>query len=405
MGLPVAAIALAGDWPSFRGPSHNGISEEKNWLGAWSGGEPKRLWKQSVGTGYSTVSVSGGRVYTLGNAANTDTLYCFDAGTGKEIWKFSYPQKLDPKYYEGGPSATPTVADDVVYSISKQGDVFCLDAATGREIWRRNVKQEFGLTDSEWGYSGSPFVDGEAVLFNAGAHGLSLNRRTGERLWVSGTAASGYSSFTPVTFAGNRALAVFAAKSLVILDPADGRSLASFPWETQYDVNAPDPVAVGNDLLITSGYKFQEKPGTGASAALVRADGSGLRKVWQTRDLASQLSTPVYYNGYIYGVTGNGDDPSYLRCLDPGTGALKWSSPKASMGNLMAADGKLIWVAGNGELIIVAANPEAYQELARAQVSGGRVWSAPVLANGRLYVRNSKGEVTCVDVKGSGTVN
>ena len=395
----------AADWPWFRGADYNGVSAEKNWLGTWPGGQPKSLWKKNVGTGYSSMTVADGRVYTLGNANNTDTLYCFDAGTGAGVWTFPYAQKLDPKYYEGGPSATPTVAGGRVYSISKQGEVFCLDAATGREVWRKNIKQEFGLAEPEWGFAGSPLIDGDRVFLNAGSHGVALDRATGSKVWVSGTAAAGYSSPVPVTHSGARAIALFAAKALVVVDPKSGGELARFPWETQYDVNAPDPVVVGNDLFITSGYKFLDGPGTGASGALVRPSAGGLQKVWQSRELASQLSTPVFLNGYLYGISGNGNEPSPLRCLDARTGEVKWSSPEAPMGNLMAADGKLIWVAGNGELIVVAAKPDAYQELARAQVSGGKVWSAPVLANGRLYVRNSKGELTCVDVKGTGTVN
>lgn len=397
--------ASADDWPVFRGSNHDGISAEKNWMGPWPAGQPKVLWKKSVGTGYSSMSVASGRVYTLGNAANTDTLYCFEAGSGGENWKFSYAQKLDPKYYEGGPSSTPTVSDGMVYWISKQGEVFCFDASSGREIWRRQVKRELGLADPEWGFAGSALVEGEVVYFNAGTHGIALNRRTGDTVWVSGTAASGYSSMVPLTFAGGRALAVFAAKNLVVVDPVTGKALAQFPWETMYDVNAPDPVLAGGDLLITSGYKFLEKPGTGASAALLRTAGGRLEKVWQTRELASQLSTPVYLEGHFYGVTGNGDEPSFLRCLDARTGEVRWSSPQASMGNLMVADGRVIWVAGNGELIVVAARPDSYRELARAQVTGGKVWSAPVLSNGRLYVRSVKGDLTCVDVKGTGSMN
>lgn len=398
-------MVSAADWPSFRGPDHNGVSAEKNWLGAWPGGQPKLLWKKNVGTGYSSMAVADGRLYTLGNSANTDTLSCLDAATGTEVWAFKYPQKLDPKYYEGGPSSTPTVADGKVYSMSKQGDVFCLDAVSGRELWRKNVKREFDLTEPEWGFAGSPLVDGDVIFLNAGSHGVALDRQTGAKVWVSGTASSGYSSLVPVQVGGDRALAVFAAKALVLVDPKSGRALAQFPWETQYDVNAPDPVLVGGDLFITSGYKFMEGSGTGASGALVRPAAGTIQKGWQSKELASQLSTPVYLNGHLYGISGNGDRPGHLRCLDARTGEVKWSSPEAPMGNLMAADGKLIWVAGNGELIVVAAKPESYQEISRAQVAGGKVWSAPVLSNGRLYVRNSKGEVFCVDVKGNGPVS
>ena len=408
--LGAVVLGLAGglqgeDWPIFRGPAHNGISSEKNWLGAWPGGQPKTLWKKKVGTGYSSMSVAGGRVFTLGNASNTDTLYCFDAATGNETWKLSYPQKLERKYYDGGPSETPTVAGGRVYSLSKQGDVYCLDAASGREIWHTNVKAVYGLTEPEWGFGGSPLVEGNVVFLNAGTRGTALDAATGGKVWSTGSEVTGYSSVVPVTHSGKPALAMMTAKALVVVDPRTGSELGRYPWETQYDVNAPDPIVAGGDLVLTSGYKFQEKSGTGASTVLVRSTAGGFQKVWQSRDLASQLSTPVLINGYLYGISGNGDEPSPLRCVDVRTGELKWSSPPAPMGNLTAADGKLIWVAGNGELIVAAANPGSYQELARAQISAGKVWSAPVLANGRLYVRNNKGDITCVDVRGTGPVN
>jgi len=410
LSFPIVAASLlasatAADWPSFRGPDHTGVSSEKNWLGAWPGGQPKQLWKKAVGTGYSSMSVAEGRLYTVGNAHDQDTIYCFDANSGAELWKASYPQKLDPKYYEGGPSATPTVSAGRVYFISKQGEVRCLEAATGKQVWLRNIRKEYGVEEPDWGFAGSPLVQGNGLFLNAGTHGIALETTQGNKIWASGKDAAGYGSPVPFNFNNQAALAVFGAKALMIVDPKTGQELSRFPWETQYDVNAPDPVVVGSDLFITSGYKFLEGPGTGASGALVRPAAGKSQKIWHSKELACQLSTPVLIGGYLYGITGNGDQPGFLRCLDAKTGDVKWSSPATPMGNLTAADGKLLWVTGKGELVVVEATPTAYQEITRAQVAGGKVWSAPVLANGKLYVRNSKGDVVCVDLKGTGPVS
>src|ERR1017187_4087987 len=133
--------AHGGDWPRWRGPDLNGISTEKGWQAKWPAEGPKQLWKASVGTGFSSFSVSGGRVYTRGNSTNNDWVFCLDANTGQKVWGHSYPGLLDPKNFEGGPCATPTVADEEVYTFSRKGDLFCLDTAKGTVIWSKHLNQ------------------------------------------------------------------------------------------------------------------------------------------------------------------------------------------------------------------------------------------------------------------------
>jgi len=137
--------ASAVDWPRWRGPDLNGVSPEKGWQTQWPSGGPKQLWKASVGTGFSSFSVSDGRVYTMGNTTNTDWVFCLEAKTGKVVWGHSYPCPLAANNFEGGPCATPTVADGRVYTFSRKGDLFCLDAAKGTVIWSKNLNRELGL--------------------------------------------------------------------------------------------------------------------------------------------------------------------------------------------------------------------------------------------------------------------
>lgn len=399
LGAVVGNLALTGaDWPRYRGPNQDGIALEKDWLGAWPGGQPKQLWKGNVGVGFSSVAVVGNRVYTLGHDGakeGQDRIVCLDATTGRELWRKEYPQKLHAKYYEGGTSSTPTVEAGRVYTLSKFGQAFCLEAETGREIWARDLVADLGLKVPEWGFSGSPHLEGDLVVFNVGDFGAALDRATGRDVWKSGPGAAGYGTPVPFQHAGRRALAIFAAKSVVAIDPASGRELWRFPWETQYDVNAADPVIQGDLMYLSTGY--------GKGGAGVKLEPSGPRQLWFNKEIRAQMASPILMGDQVYGVDGSGGEASTLKCLDLKTGALKWASPKAETGVLAAAaDGKLIWVTGKGELVVVRANPEKYEEIARAQVTSGKIWAAPVLANGRLYVRNWKGDLVCVDLRAKG---
>src|SRR5262245_20097500 len=146
----------AEDWPQWRGPHRNGISSERIHTD-WPADGPKILWSAGVGTGFSSVAVSQGRAYTMGNSSNIDTIWCLDALRGKELWKHSYPAQLSPQWYEGGPGATPTVDKGHVFTISKWGDVFCIDAVKGTIIWQRDLRQD-GFKPNRWGYAGSPLI-------------------------------------------------------------------------------------------------------------------------------------------------------------------------------------------------------------------------------------------------------
>lgn len=391
----------AADWPRYRGLAFDGISTEKDAIGQWSGDYPKQLWKASVGIGFSTVTVADGRVYTVGSdgkkQGGKDIIYSFDAATGALVWKHSYDQDLDPKYYEGGPGATPTLADGRVYQLGRHGRALCLDAATGRVIWERDLVKELGVKLPEWGFNGSIHRDGKLAILNVGTHGIALDAATGREVWVSGKEAAGYGTPVPFEHKGRRLLAIFAAKHMVAVDLESGRSVWQVPWTTKYDVNASDPVFSGNYMFLSSGY------GTGCAA--YDLSGNQPRQLWSNTEVRAHMSSSVAIGGYVYGVDGQGGDrESQLKCLDLKTGKVVWTSPNAETGNLAAVDGKLVWLTGSGELVVVEASPSGYKELQRAQVNGGKHWAAPVIANGRAYVRNARGDLVCVDVRGPGPV-
>ena len=377
--------APAADWNRYRGPDVNGISQETGWQTKWPDEGPKQLWKASVGMGFSSVSISQGRVYTLGNSKDVDTVFCFDAATGAVLWKYSYPSPLDPKFYEGGTSCTPTVDAGRVYTLSKSGDFICLDAGKGTLIRSNNVAKELGLKIPTWGFAGSVLAEGNLLILNVGSAGAAFDKTTGAVVWKSAAGESGYATPLPADWAGERVVAIMGAQALNVVKLADGGKVWSFPWKTEYDVNAAAPILQGNQAFVSSGY--------GHGAALIKVTGKQPAVVWESKKMRNHFNSSILWQGYLYGV-----DEGQLSCLDWQTGEVKWTDTKFGKGSLMMADGKLIALSEKGELIIAEASPKAFQVVSRAQVLGGKCWTVPVLANGRVYCRNAKGDLVCVDL-------
>jgi outer membrane protein assembly factor BamB len=387
LGISILPNPSSADWEHYRGPTQNGISVEKLPASLPKDGL-KTLWSAKVGTGTSSITVSGDRVFTMGNANENDTVWCFDAKTGKVLWKYEYPLTLVKRSYEGGTASTPTVDSNRVYTLSHEGDLFCLDAATGKKIWYKHYLQDLGGKRPNWGYAGSPLVEGNLLLCDVGGHGAStvaLDKTTGNTVWKSGDDESGYASPLVAAVAGKKTVVMFKAGHLVGLDLKDGRELWRAEWKTNFDVNAPTPLVSGNRILVTSGY--------GSGAALFEVSASGITELWRSRDLRSHFSSPVLWQGNVYGIDGSASPKASLTCLDFATGALKWKDKAENGGALIIDDGKLVILNELGELLIGDASPTGFKPLLRQQVLPKRCWVQPTIANGRIYCRNNDGEL------------
>jgi outer membrane protein assembly factor BamB len=384
---PAAIGAVGVDWYRWRGPDLNGISKETGWNAQWPAEGPKQLWKQSLGTGFASFSVSKGLVYTMGNSNNTDTVFCLEAGTGKIVWEHSYPCPLAPNNFEGGPCATPTVADGRVYTFSRKANLFCLDAAKGNVIWSKNLNEELGLGIPNWGCAGSVLMEGNLLILNMGAAGVALDPASGKVAWVSGKTPGAYATPVPFNIGADRCLAIFSRQSLIAVKAANGKELWSYPWKTSYDVNAADPILDGDKVFISSGYNH--------GGALLKVSEQAAEKVWENKDMRNHFNNCVLWQGYLYG-----PDDSGLRCLAFDTGDLKWSYGEFGKGSLMVADGKLVALSEKGELIIAEATPAEFKPISRAKILTGKCWTTPVLSNGHIYCRNAVGDVVCLDVSG-----
>jgi len=384
------SFAHAVDWPQWRGANRDGISTEKLSPASWGKDGAKQLWKKEVGTGASSVAVTGGRLYTMGNNGNMDVVFCLDAVTGAEIWRHTYPQQRDPRQFEGGPASTPTIDGDKVYTLSHEGDLFCLTTASGKVLWSKNLQKDFGGNRQRWGYAGSPLVTGNLVILDSGGEGAStvaLDKTTGALKWKVGNDAAGYSSPVAFNLAGTHCVAVFKGDGLVGLNAANGRELWRYRWKTSYEVNAPTPIVSGDKIFITSGY--------GTGCALLQLRPGKATEIWRNKNMRSQLGTPVLVQGYIYGIDGNVGGGE-LRCLDLGNGEIKWQQ-NIGGGALIAAGGHLLALNERGELIVAEASPTSYREVARAQVLGGHCWVAPAVADGKIYCKNNQGSLVCLE--------
>lgn len=393
--LFVAAAApsavRAADWPNWRGPNHNGVSSESDWLDHWPTGGPTVAWKASVGIGFSGFCVANGRVYTAGNTDNADTLFCFDAESGKPLWKYSYPADLGDKYFEGGPTATAAVEGGHSYFCSRWGDVFCFDAASGKVIWQTNVHKETGCRIPDWGFACSPLMYKNWVVLNMGEAGVALDQSTGKIVWKSGKKESGYSTPLPVEFNG-QPLALFANyDAYLAVNLETGKELWHVRWLTQGGINVADPLVSGDKFLISSGY--------GKGSELLQMTDADPKLVWKNRELGSHISPGVLIGHYAYLNTGQAATGGPLTCIDFDTGQIKWQSPHIGAGGLIAADGKLIALTERGEIMVAPATPDGFNPTARAKVLTGKTWAPPVLANGRIYIRNAAGDVVCLDVR------
>ncbi len=380
----IAVRTQAADWAAWRGPDQNGISAESGWKPA---GIAKELWKKNVNAGYSTVAVADSRLFTMGNADEKDTVYCLNPETGAEIWTFSYPCGKGGGH--AGPRATPVVDGDRVYTCSLEGDVHCLEVASGKKIWQQAALAQ-DAERTKWDLSGSPLVVNSLVLINVGDHGAAFDKQTGRAVWQS-PGTGGYA--TPVIFGSEtRSLAaIFGQNAIHAVDVKTGRKVWALPWQTKHDINAADPVLVEDDLFISSGY--------GRGCALLDVTGDMPKVKWQNTNLKNHFTSAIALEGNIIGCDGN-TGRGKLVSIDAATGEVNWSED-LGFGAPILVDGKIIFLNEKGTVTIGIPSKTGFKVLASHSVIAkpGKCWNMPVLSNGLLYCRGSRGPLVCLDLR------
>jgi len=371
-------------WTEFRGPRRAGHYQQQPVRTDWPSGGLVPAWKQPIGGGYASFVIAKGRAFTIEQRGSEEVVAAYDVATGRELWTNGWPATFRESMGGDGPRATPTWADGHVYALGGQGELRVLHDESGRVIWRTNILEDAGAKNLQWGMAAAPLVvDETVVVLPGGGNGQSVvayDRNTGKRTWAALDDQQAYSSPMLATIGGVRQILVFSASRLMGLTPDRGEVLWEFPWKTNYDVNASQPLVIGdNRVFVSTGY------GTGAAVIELTPSGRGLevREVWRNIRMKNQFASSVLHDGFIYGL-----DESILACLDAATGELKWKGGRYGYGQIMLASGHMIVLTENGELALVRATPERHQEVARFPVIDGKTWNHPAMSDGILLVRN-----------------
>jgi outer membrane protein assembly factor BamB len=393
IALTAALPTAAGDWPHFRGPDHNGISQERGLVRSWSEDGPRQIWRRQIGDGFSGISLADGALFTADGNEQGEFLIKSDPASGRELWRRRIAATFEDSW-GNGPRSTPTVSGDLVVILSSDGQLVAMSSADGSLRWSHDLKQEYGVEIPEWGFAASPVVVGERVIVEIGASEqrsvVAFDRGSGKQLWATGDGGSAYGSPLPVEI-GEREQLLFLNRTGLIAVSSEGEMIWRFGWQ-ESGIKPANPVFVAPDLvMISAAY------GVGAAALRLSngEDGYSIDELWQDRHLMrNHFSSSLAVGGYVYGM-----DNATLKCIDPRAGKQVWAKRGGlGKGSLIAADGMLILLTETGTLKLIEATPEAYRELASAKLFEGRCWTAPSLADGILYLRNQE-EMVSLDMR------
>jgi len=376
----------ANDWPQWRGPHRDGTTLTPL-DPAFGKGGPDIEWSANIGVGFTGVTIADGKAFTAGWDDGQTTFVCFEANTGDKKWSHSFPTKKYDNLNVGGPSGTAAYDNGRVYHMARDGRLICYDADTGDVKWDKPLASEYGVKVPRWGFSGSPVILGDELYIDVGRI-VALNKTTGKEIWKTDNLGPAYSTPAPFTYEGKDYLAVFPETGLYVLQRDSGKQVAHYKWKTQYGVNAATPVIVGaNGIFISSDYN--------TGCAMLTFDGSDLKSVWENKNLKNQMCTSLYIDGYLYGF-----DSSKLTCLNAETGEEMWNQRGLGRGTVIAAGKTLVVLSDTGEVLTAPATPRGFKPVSKVRVIDGddTIWTAPTLANGKLYVRGSRGRLVCVDV-------
>jgi outer membrane protein assembly factor BamB len=389
-GLPASAQSF--DWPQWGGPSRNFKSDVKGLAAFWPETGPRRLWERELGEGYSAIAAERGVLFTMYRKGENEIVVALDAATGKTIWEYVYAAPFSPEYdmtNGPGPHATPLVNGDFVFTTGATGKLHALHKKSGKLLWSHELIKEFDGTLRVNGYSCSPIAYKELIVVMVGGQANSLvafNQKDGSVVWKKHDFKNSTSSPILINVDGQDQLVAFMYGEVVGVDPGNGALLWSHPHPVDYGLNTSTPVWGSDKLLfISSGYN-------GGSRVLKLSHAKGkttIEEVWAHRLMRVHFTNAIRVGDLIYGSSGD-FGPAPFTAIEVKTGKVLWRNRSFQRASFLLADGRLIILDEDGQLLLATATTEGLTVISKASVLSGRSWTVPTLAGTRLYVRDRK---------------
>ncbi|MGH7598083.1 MAG: PQQ-binding-like beta-propeller repeat protein, partial [bacterium] len=387
--FPLAVNSVGDDdWPQFRGRNRDGIANAISEIKPWPKAGPRLAWQVNIGEGFSGISVSGDRIFTMFADGKSEFLASFELASGKEVWRVKVDEMLKNQH-GNGPRSTPAVDEQNAYGLSSRGHLVAVEKKTGKLQWEAFCKKDFRSDGPGHGFSSSPLVEENMLLLQTEAGNgkalVAFNKRSGQILWTTGYGGDGYCSPTSFVFDGERQFLFVASEKAAALSAA-GKTL----WEKRAGpglIAMPLFIAPDKIFILGSG----ETNGMLMKIAKMQ-NNFAVEEVWSNNQLRDSFGSPVLYKDHLYGCSG-----AFLVCIDLATGTRKWTQRGFGEGSVILAGGYLIIMGGKGNLAVAQATPEKYLEIGSFQALRGKCWTAPTIAQGKLLLRNHV-EMVCYDL-------
>jgi outer membrane protein assembly factor BamB len=391
---------LPGDWPGFRGPNRDGRLARIRIATDWDKHPPTPVWRHRIGLGWSSFAVVGSRIYTQ-EQLEKEAVVCFSADSGTELWSHQDEACFNEAMGGSGPRATPTFHDGKIYAQGATGILNCLDATTGKLIWKRDVLTDAGAALPTWGYAASPLVThGLVVVFGGGPAGksvLAYDSDTGAPKWSAGEGQFSYCSLHPVRMNGVEQVLIATGEGLTSYEPTTGTVLWQHAWQLTPGMSrVVQPTLIGDsDVLIGTGFGY----GTRRIHVSHAGDGWTTQELWTCKNLKPYYNDQVVHKGHIYGFNNE-----FLTCVGVDDGVVKWRERGYGNGQLLLLEDQdlMLVLSEKGVVALVEVTPYGRHELARFQAINGKTWNHPVIAHGKLFVRNAE-EAACYTLSEEGT--